>query len=178
MLQAMRRGITREKTDALIAEIRNRVPDIALRTTLIAGFPGETQADFEELVQWVEQTRFDRLGIFTYSHEENTHAYGLKDDVPAKTKRKRADAVMEAQSHISYELNQRFVGRDMKVLIDRVEGDSYIGRTQYDSPEVDNEVIIPTSSGYLRVGDFADVRIHSAEHYDLHALPVDISNLS
>jgi ribosomal protein S12 methylthiotransferase len=173
MLQAMRRGITREKTDALIAEIRNRVPDIALRTTLIAGFPGETQTDFEEMLQWVEQTRFDRLGIFTYSHEENTHAYGMKDDVPAKTKRKRADAVMEAQSHISFELNQRFVGRDMKVLIDRVEGDSYIGRTQYDSPEVDNEVIIPTAAGYLRVGDFADVRIHSAEHYDLHALPIN-----
>jgi ribosomal protein S12 methylthiotransferase len=97
----------------------------------------------------------------------------MKDDVPAKVKRKRADAVMEAQSHISYELNQRFVGQDMKVLIDRVEGDSYIGRTQYDSPEVDNEVIIPTASGYLRIGDFADVNIHSAEHYDLHALPVN-----
>jgi ribosomal protein S12 methylthiotransferase len=124
------------------------------------------------MLQWVEQTRFDRLGIFTYSHEENTHAFGMKDDVGAKTKRKRADAVMEAQSHISYELNQRFVGRKMKVLIDRVEGDSYVGRTEYDSPEVDNEVIIPTSSGYLRIGDFAEVQIQSAEHYDLHALPV------
>ena len=173
MLQAMRRGITREKTDALIAEIRSRVPGIALRTTLISGFPSETNEDFQEMLEWVEQTRFDRLGIFTYSHEENTHAYGMKDDVPAKVKRKRADAVMEAQSHISYELNQRFVGQDMKVLIDRVEGDSYIGRTQYDSPEVDNEVIIPTASGYLRIGDFADVHIHSAEHYDLHALPVN-----
>jgi ribosomal protein S12 methylthiotransferase len=173
MLQAMRRGITREKTDALIAEIRSRVPGIALRTTLISGFPSETNEDFQEMLEWVEQTRFDRLGIFTYSHEENTHAYGMKDDVPAKIKRKRADAVMEAQSHISYELNQRFVGQDMKVLIDRVEGDSYIGRTQYDSPEVDNEVIIPTASGYLRIGDFADVHIHSAEHYDLHALPVN-----
>jgi ribosomal protein S12 methylthiotransferase len=173
MLQAMRRGITREKTDALIAEIRSRVPGIALRTTLISGFPSETNEDFQEMLEWVAQTRFDRLGIFTYSHEENTHAYGMKDDVPAKVKRKRADAVMEAQSHISYELNQRFVGQDMKVLIDRVEGDSYIGRTQYDSPEVDNEVIIPTASGYLRIGDFADVHIHSAEHYDLHALPVN-----
>jgi len=173
MLQAMRRGITREKTDALIADLRSRVPDIALRTTLIAGFPGETQADFEEMLQWVENTRFDRLGIFTYSHEENTHAYSLKDDVPAKTKRKRADAIMEAQSHISYELNQRFVGREMQVLIDRVEGDSYIGRTQFDSPEVDNEVIIPTAAGYMRVGDFANVRIQSAEHYDLHAVPVN-----
>ena len=173
MLQAMRRGITREKTDALIAEIRSRVPGIALRTTLISGFPSETNEDFQEMLEWVEQTRFDRLGIFTYSHEENTHAYGMKDDVPAKVKRKRADAVMEAQSHISYELNQRFVGQQMKVLIDRVEGDSYIGRTQYDSPEVDNEVIIPTASGYLRIGDFADVHIHSAEHYDLHALPVN-----
>lgn len=173
MLQAMRRGITREKTDALIAEIRSRVPGIALRTTLISGFPGETNEDFHEMLEWVVQTRFDRLGIFTYSHEENTHAYGMKDDVPAKVKRKRADAVMEAQSHISHELNQRFVGQQMKVLIDRVEGDSYIGRTQYDSPEVDNEVIIPTASGYLRIGDFADVEIHSAEHYDLHALPVN-----
>lgn len=173
MLQLMRRGITREKTDALIDAIRNKVPDIALRTTLIAGFPGETQEDFDELLSWIEKTRFDRLGIFTYSHEENTHAFSMKDDVPARVKKKRADAVMELQSQISYELNQNKVGKELKVLIDRVEGDSYIGRTEFDSPEVDNEVIIPKSQGYLRIGDFARVKITSAEHYDLFATILD-----
>lgn len=173
MLQLMRRGITREKTDALIDAIRNKVPDIALRTTLIAGFPGETQEDFDELLSWIEKTRFDRLGIFTYSHEENTHAFSMKDDVPARVKKKRADAVMELQSQISYELNQNKVGNELKVLIDRVEGDSYIGRTEFDSPEVDNEVIIPKSQGYLRIGDFARVKITSAEHYDLFATILD-----
>lgn len=173
MLQLMRRGITREKTDALIDAIRNKVPDIALRTTLIAGFPGETQEDFDELLSWIEKTRFDRLGIFTYSHEENTHAFSMKDDVPARVKKKRADAVMELQSQISYELNQNKVGKELKVLIDRVEGDSYIGRTEFDSPEVDNEVIIPKSQGYLRIGDFAHVKITSAEHYDLFATILD-----
>jgi len=172
MLQAMRRGITREKTDALINTIREKVPGIALRTTLIAGYPGETQEDFEEMLSWVEEKKFDRLGIFTYSHEENTHAFNVKDDVPAKTKKKRADAVMEAQSHISYELNQKKIGQKMRVLIDRIEGNTYIGRTEFDSPEVDNEVIIETSKGYLRVGDFADVVIDSAEHYDLYATPI------
>jgi ribosomal protein S12 methylthiotransferase len=167
MLQAMRRGITREKTDALIHTIRERVPDIALRTTLICGYPGETQSDFEEMMNWVEQTKFDRLGVFTYSHEENTHAYSVKDDVPARTKKKRADAIMEIQSSISLERNQQYVGRDMRVLIDKVEGDFYIGRTEYDSPEVDNEVVIKKTDGYLRVGDFANIHIDSAEHYDL-----------
>lgn len=167
MLQLMRRGITREKTDALISTIREKVPDIALRTTLISGFPGETKEDFEEMLAWVEKSRFDRLGIFTYSHEENTHAYGMKDDVAARTKKKRADAVMEVQSQISYELNQQKVGKEFKVLIDRVEGDAYIGRTEFDSPEVDNEVIIAKEEGYLRIGDFATVKIHRAEHYDL-----------
>ncbi len=173
MLQAMRRGITREKTDALIATIRDRVPDIALRTTLISGYPGETQQDFEEMMEWVESSRFDRLGVFTYSHEENTHAFGMKDDVPARTKRKRADAVMELQSGISYELNQKKVGQTLRVLIDRIEGNAYIGRTEFDSPEVDNEVIIDTVHGYLRVGDFADIRIDRAEHYDLYGTPVE-----
>lgn len=171
ILQAMRRGITREKTDALIATIREKIPDIALRTTLIAGYPGETQQDFEEMLQWVEEKKFDRLGVFTYSHEENTHAYNQKDDVPEKIKQKRADAIMEAQSQISYDLNQKKVGKTMRVLVDRVEGDCYIGRTEYDSPEVDNEVIIEKSKGYLRVGDFADIKIESAEHYDLFGSP-------
>lgn len=172
MLQAMRRGITREKTDALVQTIREKVPGIALRTTLIAGYPGETQADFEEMLNWMQTSRFDRLGVFTYSHEENTHAYNAKDDVPAKTKKKRADTIMEAQSQISFELNQEKVGKTMRVLIDKVEGDYYLGRTEFDSPEVDNEVVIEKSKGYLRVGDFAEVHIDSAEHYDLMGTPV------
>jgi len=167
MLQAMRRGITREKTDELIATIRDRVPNIALRTTLITGFPGETKDDFAELVSWVEQTRFDRLGVFTYSHEENTHAFALKDDVSAKEKKRRADFIMEVQSEISLEKNQDKVGRQMRVLIDRAEGPYFIGRTEFDSPEVDNEVIIHAPDQYLRIGDFVDVRVKSAEQYDL-----------
>jgi ribosomal protein S12 methylthiotransferase len=167
MLQAMRRGITREKTDALIQEIRQRIPDIALRTTLIARYPGETLEDFNEMYDWVEQTRFDRLGIFTYSHEENTHAFNFIDDVPEEEKRRRADAIMELQSGISYELNQQKIGKTFKVLFDRAEGDFFIGRTEYDSPEVDNEVLVRKSEAYVRIGDFANVKIESAEHYDL-----------
>jgi ribosomal protein S12 methylthiotransferase len=167
MLQAMRRGITREKTDALIETIREKVPGIVLRTTLIAGYPGETLEDFEEMYNWVEQSRFDRLGIFTYSHEENTHAYNFNDDVPEEEKRRRADAIMELQSGISYELNQEKIGKTYKVLFDRAEGDFFIGRTEFDSPEVDNEVLVRKSDGYVRIGDFANVRIESAEHYDL-----------
>lgn len=168
MLKAMRRGTTREKTEALIAQIREKVPGIALRTTLIAGYPGETEADFQEMYDWVEKTRFDRLGIFTYSHEENTHAYNFEDDVPEKVKKERADAIMELQSGISYELNQEKVGKVVKVLFDRVEGDYYIGRTEFDSPEVDNEVLVKKSEGYARIGDFAYVKINSADHYDLY----------
>lgn len=171
MLQAMRRGITREKTDALIEKIREKVPGIALRTTLITGFPGETKTDFEEMMSWVEKTRFDRLGVFTYSHEENTFAHTLKDDVPAKVKQQRADDVMELQSGISEELNQEKVGKKFRVLVDRKEGDQFIGRTEFDSPEVDNEVIIDASAneGYVRIGDFVEVEVLSAEHYDLYA---------
>jgi ribosomal protein S12 methylthiotransferase len=167
MLQAMKRGITREKTDALIQDIRMKVPDIAIRTTLITGFPGETAADHKELLKWIEQSRFERLGVFTYSHEENTTAFALSDDVSAKTKKKRADEIMEVQSHISLELNEAKVGKTFKVLVDKIEGDYYIGRTEFDSPEVDNEVVVPKSEGYLRVGDFADIEIVRAEHYDL-----------
>ena len=167
MLQAMKRGITREKTDALIQDIRMKVPDIAIRTTLITGFPGETPADHKELLKWIEQSRFERLGVFTYSHEENTTAFVLKDDVSAKTKKKRADEIMEVQSHISLELNEAKIGKTFKVLVDKIEGDYYIGRTEFDSPEVDNEVVIAKSEGYLRVGDFADIEIVNAEHYDL-----------
>jgi ribosomal protein S12 methylthiotransferase len=168
MLKAMRRGITREKTEELIATIREKVPGIALRTTLISGYPGETDADFQEMYDWVERSRFDRLGIFTYSHEENTHAYNFEDDVPEHVKRERADAIMELQSGISYELNQAKIGQTYKVLFDRIEGDYFIGRTEFDSPEVDNEVLVKKSEGYVRIGDFADVEITSADHYDLY----------
>ena len=168
MLQAMRRGITREKTEELLDAIRQKVPGIALRTTLIAGFPGETQQDFEEMMGFVERSRFDRLGIFTYSHEENTHAYSMKDDVPDAVKQQRADAVMELQSGISYELNQAKIGNTYKTLFDRVEGDYYIGRTEFDSPEVDNEVkVLRTADLYVPIGDFSMVRMVSAEPYDL-----------
>jgi ribosomal protein S12 methylthiotransferase len=174
MLQSMRRGITREKTDALIHTIREKVPGIAIRTTLIAGYPGETEQDFEEMNNWVEKMRFDRLGVFTYSHEENTHAFNLKDDVSAKIKKKRADAIMETQSHISFELNEEKVGKTFKVLIDRKEGEFYIGRTEFDSPEVDNEVVIEVGSEeYLRIGDFVNVKVDKAEHYDLFGRVVE-----
>ena len=169
MLQAMRRGITREKTDDLIATIRDRVNNIALRTTLITGFPGETEDDFQELKDWVKKTEFDRLGVFTYSHEENTHAFTMKDDVPARVKKKRANEIMEIQSEISLKKNQAKVGQEVKVLIDRAEGEYFIGRTQFDSPEVDNEVIIHSPDNYLRIGDFVQAVVTDAEMYDLFA---------
>jgi ribosomal protein S12 methylthiotransferase len=168
MLKAMRRGTTRAKTEALISEIRSKVPNIAIRTTLIAGYPGETEADFQEMYDWVKNTRFDRLGIFTYSHEENTHAYNFTDDVPEQLKKERADAIMELQSGISYELNQEKIGKEFNVLFDRIEGDYFIGRTEFDSPEVDNEVLVKKSEGYVRIGDFSKVVITSADHYDLY----------
>ena len=168
ILQAMRRGITREKTEDLIAQIREKVPGIALRTTLISGYPGETEADFREMYDWVERSRFDRLGIFTYSHEENTHAFNANDDVPAKVKRQRADQIMDLQSGISYELNQQKVGKEFNVLFDRAEGDYFIGRTEFDSPEVDNEVLVKKDGNYVRIGDFSVVRIEKADHYDLY----------
>lgn len=167
MLKAMKRGINREKTDALIDAIRQKVPEIALRTTLITGFPGETEADFQEMMQWVEKTRFERLGCFTYSHEENTSAYALKDDVPAEVKQQRANDIMALQSGISLELNQQKIGNEYKVLFDRAEGDYFVGRTQYDSPEVDNEVLVHHNDGFARIGDFAQVQITDAEDFDL-----------
>jgi ribosomal protein S12 methylthiotransferase len=164
----MRRGITREKTEELVAQIRAKVPGLALRTTLIAGYPGETDADFQEMYDFVERTRFDRLGIFTYSHEENTHAYQFIDDIAAKLKKERADQIMELQSGISYELNQLRVGQTYKVLFDRVEGDYFVGRTEFDSPDVDNEVLVKKDSAYVRLGDFSRILIHEADHYDLY----------
>lgn len=172
MLKAMRRGITRKRSDALIDEIRNKVPEITLRTTLISGFPGETEADFEEMKEWVAQKQFDRLGIFNYSHEENTHAYKLVDDVPDEVKQFRADEVMDIQSGISLDINQQKVGKTFKVLFDRVEGDYFVGRTEADSPEVDNEVLVPKENNYIRIGDFADIEITKAEIYDLYGRPI------
>ncbi len=168
ILQSMRRGITREKTEELIVQIREKVPGIAIRTTLIAGYPGETEEDFQEMYDFVKRSRFDRLGIFTYSHEDDTHAFTLEDDVPAKVKKERADMIMELQSGISHELNQLKIGKTYKVLFDRVEGDYFIGRTEFDSPEVDNEVLVLKSDGFIRLGDFANVEITSADHYDLY----------
>jgi ribosomal protein S12 methylthiotransferase len=169
ILKSMRRGITREKTEELVNEIRAKVPGIAIRTTLIAGYPGETEEDFQEMYDFVERMNFERLGIFTYSHEENTHAYLLEDDVPEKTKKERADKIMELQSGISYDLNQEKIGKTYKVLFDRAEGEYFIGRTEFDSPEVDNEVLVKkTAENHVRIGDFANVLIESADHYDLY----------
>ncbi len=169
MLKSMRRGITKRRTIELINDIRERVPNIALRTTLIAGYPGETEKDVEEVIDFVEKTKFDRLGVFTYSHEENTHAYSLVDDVPEELKQERADQIMAVQQDISLELNQAKVGKQYKVLIDRIEKDHFVGRTEFDSPEVDNEVLITATDEYLRIGDFVNVEIESAAEFDLNA---------
>jgi ribosomal protein S12 methylthiotransferase len=169
MLSSMRRGITKQKTIDLVNKIRDKVPGIALRTTLIAGYPGETEKDHEEMLRWVEETRFERLGIFTYSHEENTHAHLLKDDVSEKVKKKRADAVMAIQQDISFSLNQKKIGQTYNVLFDRKEGDYFIGRTEFDSPDVDNEVLVKaTADNFVRIGDFAKVNITSATDFDLY----------
>ncbi len=167
MLQLMRRGTTREKTEQLLDTIRDKVPGIAIRTTMIVGHPGETEANFEELLGFVERSRFERLGVFTYSHEENTHAYSMEDNVPEEVKQERMERVMELQQGISLELNQQKVGHKLKVLVDRKEGGQFIGRTQYDSPEVDNEVLIASPDNYIRLGDFENVIIESATEFDL-----------
>jgi ribosomal protein S12 methylthiotransferase len=169
MLKSMRRGITKQKTIDLVNTIRDKMPDIAIRTTLIAGYPGETKQDHEEMLKWVEESKFERLGIFTYSHEENTHAYTLKDDVSEKEKKRRADAVMQVQQEISYNNNQKKIGETYKVLIDRKEGDYFIGRTEYDSPDVDNEVLVKADDKtYLSVGSFVNVKITDASDFDLY----------
>lgn len=167
MLKIMRRGITREKTEDLIHTIREKVPGIALRTTLIAGHPGETEEHFAEMVDFVERMRFDRLGIFTYSHEDQTHSFTMPDDIPQEVKEERAAQIMEIQQQISHELNMEKVGQTFKVLFDRKEGGYFIGRTQYDSPEVDNEVLVDAQANYVRLGDFAPVTITSAAEFDL-----------
>lgn len=168
MLKSMRRGITKQKTTDLVNAIRDKVPGIALRTTLITGYPGETEQDFEEMAQWVENTRFDRLGCFTYSHEEKTAAHNLIDDVPEEVKQDRADAIMEIQQGISFEKNQEKIGNTYKVLIDKLDGGYFAGRTEFDSPEVDNEVLIDASTQYVTVGSFVNVKIDNAEDFDLY----------
>jgi len=167
MLKLMRRGITRERTEELVQSIRERVPGITLRTTLIVGHPGETEAMFDETYNFVERMRFDRLGVFTYSHEDQTHSYSMVDDVPDEVKQERADELMELQQGISSELNQEKVGNTYKVLFDRKEGGYFIGRTEADSPEVDNEVLVPAQQ-YVRLGDFAQVKIDRTEEFDLY----------
>ena len=173
ILKSMRRGTTFAKTNALLNTCKERVPNMAIRTTLIVGYPGETQEDFELLKQWVSDTRFDRLGCFTYSHEENTHAYQLVDDVPAVIKQQRANEIMAIQSQISWENNQQMIGKTLRCLVDRKEGSYYIGRSEYDSPDVDNEIRIDAKEHYLRLGDFVDVTIEQAEDFDLYASPTE-----
>lgn len=169
VLKSMRRGITKRRTEEVLDRIKSEVDGIALRTTLLLGHPGEYEEDFEDIMNFVEHYKFNRLGVFTYSHEEGTHAGTLEDHVPAEVKSERAEAVMNLQHDISMSNNEKLIGTKQRVLIDRIEGDSYIGRTQYDSPEVDNEVIMPLSEGYMRVGDFVDTLITGAEAFDLMA---------
>ncbi len=169
ILKSMKRGASMEKINDLLRMFRDKVPEIAIRTTLIVGYPGETNEDYELLKEWVKNTKFDRLGCFTYSHEENTGAYKLIDDVPQKIKNERLNEIMEIQSQISWELNQKKIGKKFKVLIDRKRGNYYVGRTQYDSPDVDNEVLIQADTNFLRVGEFVDVKIIEASDFDLYA---------
>jgi len=167
LLKAMKRGTTFEKTNALLDKFREKVPDMAIRTTLIVGFPGETEEKFDELKQWVRDQRFDRLGCFTYSHEENTTAYVLDDIIPDDVKQNRVEQIMEIQQQISWEKNQDKVGKVFKCIFDRKEGDYFVGRTEYDSPDVDNTVLVPAKDVYISIGEFANVKITSAEDYDL-----------
>jgi len=169
ILKSMRRGTTKEKTTKLLKKFRKAVPGMTIRTTLIVGYPGETEDDFETLRDWVKEMRFERLGCFTYSHEENTHAFNLEDDVPEDVKIDRANQIMEIQSQISWELNQEKIGQEFKVVIDRKEGNYFVGRTEFDSPDVDNEVLIDASTTYLKTGEFATVKIIEAEDFDLYA---------
>lgn len=172
ILKSMRRGTTQEKTTKLLHDFRTKVPEMAIRTTLIVGYPGETEEDFQKLKDFVKEMRFDRLGCFTYSHEENTHAYTLVDNVPEEVKLKRANEIMEIQSQISWELNQEKVGKTFRCLIDRKEGNYFVGRTEFDSPDVDNEVLIDAKKFYVKTGDFVSVTITDASDYDLYGEPI------
>ena len=172
VLKSMKRGTTFKKTNSLLRDFREKVPGMAIRTSLIVGYPGETEKDFEILKNWVRDTKFDRLGVFTYSHEENTSAYDLEDDVPAEVKAARAEEIMAIQQEVSMHLNGEKVGKEFKVLIDRKEGNFFIGRTEFDSPDVDNEVLIDASRHFVRQGDFVQVKVYEASDYDLFAEPV------
>jgi len=172
ILKSMRRGTTQEKTTALLQKFRAEVPGIILRTSLIVGYPGETEADFEILKNWVKEMRFERLGCFTYSHEENTHAHQLEDDVPEEVKQQRSNALMEIQSQISWELNQQKIGKTFRCLFDRKDGAYFYGRTEYDSPDVDNDVIVDAREHYVKIGEFVDIKIYDAGDYDLYGIPV------
>ena len=173
ILKSMKRGTSFDKTNALLDSFRKKVPNMAIRTSLIVGYPGETEEIFQELKQWVNDTKFDRLGVFTYSHEENTSAHKLVDSIPEKVKKQRAEEIMDLQTHISWELNQKKVGQTLRVLFDRREGDYFIGRTEFDSPDVDNEVLVQASSTYIRIGDFANVMIEKTDHFDLYGVVID-----
>jgi ribosomal protein S12 methylthiotransferase len=175
MLKVMRRGTTREKTEELLQTIRAKVPGIGIRTTFIVGHPGETAKDFDEMMTFVQNARFERAGVFQYSHEENTHSHSMPDDVPAEIKQERTDALMELQQSISYQINQAKISQTHKVLIDRKEDGNFIGRTEHDSPEVDNEVIIASPNQYLRMGDFVSVKITDATEFDLYGEPVTVN---
>ncbi|MFC6859328.1 30S ribosomal protein S12 methylthiotransferase RimO [Zunongwangia sp. SCSIO 43204] len=173
LLKSMRRGTTHKKTTDLLYKFREIVPEMAIRTTLIVGYPGETEEHFQELKEWVKEMRFERLGCFTYSHEENTHAYNLEDDVPDDVKQQRANEIMEIQSQISWELNQQKIGETFKVIIDRKEGNYFIGRTEFDSPDVDNEVLIDATEIYLKTGEYYDIKITDAADFDLYGTPLN-----
>ena len=173
ILKSMKRGTTHQKTDDLLKAFREKVPNMAIRTTLIVGYPGETEERFQELRQWVQDTKFDRLGVFTYSHEENTSAHVLVDDISDEVKKARQEEIMDLQTHISWELNQKKIGETFKVLFDRKEGDYFIGRTEFDSPDVDNEVLVKATDTYIRMGDFANVLVEKTDHFDLYGVVVD-----
>ena len=172
ILKSMRRGTTQAKTTKLLQDFRAAVPEMTIRTTLIVGYPGETEEDFQTLKQWVTDMRFERLGCFTYSHEENTHAYTLEDNVPEDVKQQRANEIMEVQSQISWELNQQKIGQTFKCIIDRKEGNYFVGRTEFDSPDVDNEVLVDATQHYLKQGDFVNLKITEAADFDLYGEPI------
>ncbi|WP_297761414.1 30S ribosomal protein S12 methylthiotransferase RimO [uncultured Muriicola sp.] len=171
ILKSMRRGTTKQKTTRLLEDFRKAVPNMTIRTTLIVGYPGETEEDYQTLKSWVAEMRFERLGCFTYSHEENTHAFALEDDVPEDVKQQRANEIMELQSQISWELNQQKIGKTFRCIIDRKEGNYFVGRTEFDSPDVDNEVLIDASKYYIKQGDFTSITITDAADFDLYGIP-------
>jgi len=173
ILKSMKRGTSHQKTNDLLKAFREKVPNMAIRTSLIVGYPGETEERFQELKQWVQDTKFDRLGVFTYSHEENTSAHVLEDDISDEVKKARQEEIMDLQTHISWELNQEKIGKTFKVLFDRKEGDYFIGRTEFDSPDVDNEVLVKATDTYIRMGDFTNVFIEKTDHFDLYGVVVE-----